>query len=169
MTCGAPLLESDTFCTKCGTKVGADAPASPQQTQNTIPTAKNNTVIILGVLSILWGIGALIFGAYLAASADSVVSNLSSSELDSLANAGIALSEVSAILAAFGAVLAISGVLGVITAILCFIRKFNIIAVVACIIASILGLVVIIGFIGFFVAYFIHKSKHSFTGHGHTL
>jgi len=61
-----------------------------------------------------------------------------------------------------GILLIVSGVFGSVAAALTFARKHYPIAVMACIISAILGLAILIGIFGFFVAKWISRSKSEF-------
>jgi len=53
-------------------------------------------------------------------------------------------------------------VLAAVTAALALLRRFNMAALIACIISSVLALVLLVGVVGFIVAYFLYKSKEEF-------
>jgi hypothetical protein len=119
--------------------------------------------MFMGILSALWAAFALIYGIFLIANADSMgESAFSLLDPEFWDSVGITQEALAGIYLAVGAVLAVSGASALVTAITCFLKKFYIIGLIACIISSICGLIAIIGFIGFIVAYFISKSKNEF-------
>ena len=168
MSCGAPLDESESFCSRCGTRCGTAAPpVTQQQTQNQqqfTSGKKSKALIIVAILGVIWAIFAIFYGAYFIVSANDMVSQLGPDYLDLLDNIGVSIDAVAGMFVAIGAVLVISGVLAAITAVLCLLKRFYIIALIACILSALLGLIMIVGVIGLFIAFFIYKSKHEFKG-----
>ena len=161
--CGAPMRDSDTFCASCGTTVGKSA-ASTQQYGNSKPKSSRLTAII--VLSAIWAIVALAFGLYLIFARESLLAYFDSLPdfWDTMYDLyGATRDDTFNSLYFTGIVMAASGALAALTAILAAIKRFYILALIACILSSIIGLFVIVGFVGFIVAYLIYKARGNFT------
>jgi len=162
MACGAPLRESDTFCTKCGTTVGSVAPAATRQTQTNRSEPNSNTLLLPAVLSAAWAIPAMIAGIFLIVSADYIVSLVDSGTMDILLDYGFTANDFVTLYVVIGALLVASGALAAIASVLAFLKKYYIIALIACIISSLLVIMFLVGIVGIIVAYFLAKSKHEF-------
>jgi len=168
MKCGAPLRESDTFCTTCGEAIGSTPQAQPYP-QYGYPQKKSNNLLIVGILSAIWALIALILGLYLVFSAEAIVGELDSATWDILIDSGLTYDDITGVLVMIGAIIAASGALAAVTAVLSFTKRFYVVALIACIISSILGLIILVGAIGFFVAFFIYKAKNEFKSGSRTL
>ncbi|MCL1979278.1 MAG: zinc ribbon domain-containing protein [Methanomassiliicoccaceae archaeon] len=161
--CGAPLRDSDTFCNSCGAAKNAGAARTPSSAQR-YPEQKGNKLMVFGLLSAIWAIAAIGLGLNYILSADAIASELDSYEgiWEALYDAGITYDTIVGWITIIGAVLVSSGVFAAVTALLCLIKRAYTVALIACILSSVLGLVVLLGAIGFVVAYFLSKEKNNF-------
>ena len=107
-------------------------------------------------LSIVWGIIALIAGALLISSADSIANTV----MDTVST--YSHDYIMNMIHVLSAVFIISGIFSLITGILIYLRKLYIVALIACIVATIAVIWIVIGVFGFIVMYFIYKSKPEF-------
>ena len=164
--CGAPLRDSDSFCTKCGTLKGESTPKySQQHPQYGSAQKSGNMLVILGVLSLIWAAVALLFGLYCIINADFLAEEVA-----------IAIYEYDPELVfdaylyvlMMGVIAAASGALSLVTGILCIMKKAYTVALITCILASAL-VIIPFGFIGLIVAFFIYKSKYGFKVKGSTV
>jgi len=160
-SCGAPLRESDTFCTSCGAGVGNK---EQPQAQNRIVYPKSGKLLVVVILSAVWAVIAVLLGIYVISAADTIVSNLGPDTLNTFMNLGYGPDDIANMITIIGAVILASGVFAAVTAVLSFLKKFYFIALIACIISAVLGLSLLIGLVGFIVAFLIHSSKHEFDG-----
>ena len=160
--CGAPLDDSDSFCTRCGKYRNTGTCYTGCQTQHNnfgVAELKSNILVIIAILSALWTIFALAIGVYLIGNADYLTTLLDQNELDLIGSLGLSYI---AVFTLFGALIFVSGVFAFITAALCMLKRFYTIALAACLISALFGLFAIVGFIGFIIAFFIHRSKNEF-------
>ncbi|MCL2509926.1 MAG: hypothetical protein FWF07_02465 [Methanomassiliicoccaceae archaeon] len=169
MSCGAPLGESETFCTRCGTKCGTAAPPAQQQTQYNYNTANSpqpvsHRLTVVVVMSLIWAAFGLVVGLVLVFYANSIVDQMVQSDpssLDVFDALGVSAYDFSVML---GTIFAVSGALAAITAALCLMKKFYIVTLVICIISAVLVIWLLIGIVGLIVAFLIYRAKHEFKG-----
>ncbi|MDR1690274.1 MAG: hypothetical protein LBR42_00330 [Candidatus Methanoplasma sp.] len=122
------------------------------------------------ILSLIWALIALALGLYLALGVDSIINNfMSIPEIWDLMLETYTEESLRSALIIEGSVLAVSGGLALVTAILSLKKRLYIIALITCILSSIFGLVMLVGFIGFIVAYLIYKAKDEFVDNKPTL
>ena len=163
-SCGAPLRESDTFCTTCGASVSGHSSTAPPYARYESPKPKDKRLLIMAILSAVWAVFAIWQGLEGVLAAESAVSGLESSpEFDFIFEL-FTHNELVSLIVAVSAVILASGILAAVTAILAGTKRFYTVALVACIFSAALGLIAIVGFVGFIVAYFIHTRKYEFAG-----
>ena len=114
------------------------------------------------ILSAVWAVIASLIGIYMISIANSLVAEMGQDTLNTFLNLGYTQDDVVNLIIAIGAVILASGLMAAVTAILSFLKKFYIIALITCIISAVLGLIILIGFVGFIIAYLIHNRKHEF-------
>ncbi|MCL2148910.1 MAG: zinc ribbon domain-containing protein [Methanomassiliicoccaceae archaeon] len=170
--CGAPLRESDTFCTACGENRGA--PQAPQQGQHyMMPPKKSNSLALVAVLSAAWAAVALILGVAILLVAESFTEQFMAMPefLDLMEEYGytITFDEMLSSILMFGAVVAASGVLAAVTAALALAKRLYPVALIACILSSVLGLIILVGAVGFIVVYLIYRDRGDFVRNGTAL
>lgn len=155
------MRDSDTFCALCGATVVGNA-ADKQQYGDHWP--KNGRLRTVFVLSAVWAFIALASGSYFFFATDSVVGFFEPMPTvwDMLNGISFARDDFYDSIRLTGATLMASGAMAALTTALVRIRKLYIVALVACIISSIFGLYVLVGFVGFIVAYMIYNGKSEF-------
>ena len=162
VACGAPLRDSETFCTSCGRyRDAGSCPAGcqPQFGSFGVAELKSNILIIVATFAVIWVIFALSIGVYFIINAGNFADLLDQNELDLITSLGYSVVDVFSMV---GALLIISGVCALISAALCALKKYYYIALAACIMSAVFGLIMILGFVGFIVSFFIYKSKAEF-------
>ena len=161
--CGASLRESGTFCSKCGASIGSNGFAVSRSNSYNYIKPKSNKLIIIGILSLAWGLYALYSGTNMALTAEATLNSVFSSYDPTFWDGkGTNLDTLITFITVAGVLISLSGIFALITAITSFFKRFYIVALVSCIISSVLALVIIIGIVGLIVAYFIHISKEDF-------
>jgi lysylphosphatidylglycerol synthetase-like protein (DUF2156 family) len=101
-------------------------------------------------------------------SAESIVAQIESGEYWDVISEVLTHEWLVTFLTVVGALITASGALAAVTALLTLTKRFYVIALLTCIFSAILGLIVIVGFVGFIVAYLISKRKHEFEVKGPT-
>ena len=157
--CGAPLSDSDTFCTRCGKNyvAGTSYTGQTQHDRFGFDELRSNILIIVATFTAIWAIFALAFGIYFIVRADYLVTLLDQNELDLIASIGY-----TTFFFIIGTLIILSGAFAFITVVLCVLKKYYFIALAACIISALFGLIMIVGVMGFLVAFLIYRSKHEF-------
>jgi len=119
----------------------------------------------MAILSAVWAAIALVLGLFFILGADYIMGIFDSTPdfwnimEDTY---GYTRDDIAYSLFVTGAVIAASGAFAAVTAVLSMTKKFHFVALIACIISSLLGLIILVGAIGFIVAYFIYKAKDEF-------
>lgn len=156
--CGAPLRESDTFCTSCGAE-----PGNPPSRPHAYAKPKTDTLMIAGILSLISAVLALVIGTYYILDAEAVGRSIYETRETGLWDAaGFGLDTIVLVCTAVGALLIVSGVLALIAAAASFVKRSYAVALTVCIISAVLGLMMLVGIIGFVAAYVIYKAKNDF-------
>ena len=153
--CGAPLRESDTFCTRCGATKAVAAPVVDLG-----PPIKTLPLMIFPAA--VWALIGLAFGIYFISSADFISSQLGQPYFDMFAHYGIGAEAVPRFFLVFGTILTVSALLAAVTMVLCITKRYYKAAVAACLISALLTVVIVIGLIGLVVAYYIYSAKDEF-------
>ncbi|MCL2296496.1 MAG: zinc ribbon domain-containing protein [Methanomassiliicoccaceae archaeon] len=162
-SCGAPLRDSDTFCASCGsTREAARTYSSSQQYSQS--QAKKNTLPFIGIACLLWAAVALFIGIFFIYCIDYLVDAIMADASWDVYSETLNEESLRSLFLTIGAILIASGAFSAISAILCFLKKMYIVALISCIIASVLGLIILAGIVGIFVAFFINKNKGEFIG-----
>ncbi len=141
---------------------------APPPAPKTFGVEKNNIGLpVIGVLSAIWALGALGLGLMLVINAEAIADlALESYGQEFFDEYGITYEFFMQFVALLGAVLTASGALAAVTAVTAFMKKFYTVALVTCIISSILGMVILLGIIGLFVANLIRHAKDEFDPSG---
>ncbi len=156
--CGSKVSPDATFCQACGNQLRGVK--SEYQAQN---NGSNSTLVVMSILCGAWALFAIIEGVYTVTSTDATIEILKSNpEFWAQITQLISEEALRNISLATGYILIASGVFAAVSCLLAAIKKNYTIAFAACLISSILGLIMLVGFVGFIVAYFISQQKASF-------
>ncbi len=165
--CGKELTEDDKFCPQCGAVVTYYEESNPSGEEMT--NRYNTELIIVGAFCLIWALIAIFsFGWMLTADMAGMLKE--PDVIQQIMDAGgytyeeavqLIDQSIGAIYAVVGVIVA-SGVLALIAAIFCFIRRFYILTLILIILSSILGLVLVLGVIGFVFAVLVYNWREGF-------
>ena len=162
--CGSLMQNNETFCTICGAKTNSSGAEKSSQ--------KGNKLLVIGIFSVIWALCGIGLGLDTILTADEFISQTDSlmpGFWDAMEEFGITADYIESMIVSIGAVITVSGLLAAITAVLSFAKRQYTIALIACILSSILALILLVGIIGFIVAYFITQAKEEFVDSSPTL
>ncbi len=159
--CGAILQEDYVFCPECGSPVG-DAEAHAACSAASADAGRSRLTLI-AAMCIIWGLIALYFGISILTNLDTMVDAVMDSGIFEEVGMLVTEAEVGETMRMLAYITLAGAAAAMVAGVLCGIRREYGIAVLACVIASILGLVLFVGVIGFAVAYMISRSKAAFT------
>ena len=165
--CGKLLGPTDYYCPECGACVeqinSDESQGTPVQQQTPVDSGTKYR-IVAGALCGIWFVIAVYLGYVYAYQVDAIMDELQTTMGADWASitAEIPEEELRSAIVFAGYVLIGSGVLALGSAITAFLKKPWIVCLMLCILSGCVGLVAVLGIVGFLVAYLIYKAKNEF-------